>query len=591
MGIMNPLLSWLLLLTLPIIAFYLLRPRSHKKIAPSTFLWKKAVESIDTEKLDKRLIKNWLFYLQLTIVVMGALLLMQPYFQRSSIESNDAVIVIDSSASMSTTSEEISRLDEVKTTAEALILSLKGNPSLTLYDVNNGLTQLYKGRSKATAVNYLKEIEQSHKALDTREIERTIESFQLSDVPPDVFVFTDHQLVDDETIAYSLSNRGNNLVRIDNVVSRRSESSEQLQIILENFSETLLDDELVIYGEDTLLSIEQIQLKSKEKKRIDFSTSKNFKNYTVIWQGDDDYLLDNTYYLPVEEMSSKKILLQGESNNFLEQVLIILPAVEVYKTEDLSIDSGYDLYVYNGVLPETLPSSGSLLIINPKDSTSYLSIGKEQENGQLFFDINDPIWRHVNLNFGVRTVKTIETAIGKSILSIEGESVISKGKLENHPVIILGFDLLETDFPIRTGFPVFMHNTVTYLLGNLSHEIRAGTVGNDLVVYGEPGANTRELLGVDGQNIPVEDSYELLLSVDKSGLYLLKEFDDKNLINERWIGFNVSREESIILDSYSESVTPVLTSNSLEYRSLKWPLAIVLILLLFIEWWVYYHGY
>lgn len=591
MGILNPLFSWFLLLTLPIIALYLLRPRSQQKIAPSTFLWKKTIESIDTERLDKRLIKNWLFYLQLAIVIMGALLLMQPYFQRAGIESKDIVVVIDSSASMSTKTEEISRLEDVKKTAEDLISSLKGTPSVTVYDINTDLIQVYKGHSKRTALEKIGGIVESQKPLKTSALEVMIDSYTLSDDMPEIFIFSDHQFLEDARVRYSLSSRGENLVAINKVMSRKSSSGDHLQIILENLSGMIQNSDLVIYGEDTLLSIEAITLSAKEKKSIQFTSAEPYKNYTVLWQGEDAYELDNSYYLPMEVASVKKILLQGDSNKFLEQALIILPRVEVYKSDELSIDSGYDLYVYNGVLPETLPKLGSLLIIDPDKTTSYLSVGLEKKEGELYFDTSDQIWRYVNLNFGIRTVKTISTVIGKNILSIDDAPVILKGKLEEHPAVIIGFDLLESDFPIRTGFPVFMHNTASYLLGNLSHEIREGVIGSPLLLLGDPRANNRVVVGTNGEKNIVEEDYELSLTGETAGFYLLQEFDDQTLVKERWIGLNVSRGESIIVSNYSEGSTTIISRSALSYHSLKWLVAVLFILLLFIEWWVYYRGY
>ena len=185
----------------------------------------------------------------------------------------------------------------------------------------------------------------------------------------------------------------------------------------------------------------------------------------------------------------------------------------------------------------------------------------------------------------------ISSGVAIFSLSIDDAPVILKGKLEEHPIVIIGFDLLESDFPIRTGFPVFMHNTASYLLGNLSHEIREGTIGTPLMLLGDPRANNRVVVGTDGEKNDVEEDYELSLSEKTAGLYLLQEFDEQTLVKERWIGLNVSRGESIIEIDYSEGSTNVISSSALSYQSLKWLVAVLFILLLFIEWWVYYRGY
>lgn len=76
-------------------------------------------------------------------------------------------------------------------------------------------------------------------------------------------------------------------------------------------------------------------------------------------------------------------------------------------------------------------------------------------------------------------------------MQIDNQPIISKGILLKRPTVIIGFDLLQSDFPIRIGFPVFMHNTANYLLGQLSRVQSNSELGSLVTYYGDPRASQR----------------------------------------------------------------------------------------------------
>ena len=66
-------------------------------------------------------------------------------------------------------------------------------------------------------------------------------------------------------------------------------------------------------------------------------------------------------------MTTRRVLLISETNIFLEQILRSLPGVQVFRgnPEQARLpQQDFDLYVFNGWLPEEFPD-GDMLIINP----------------------------------------------------------------------------------------------------------------------------------------------------------------------------------------------------------------------------------
>lgn len=590
MGILTPIYSLALLLTLPIIALYFLKPKSEKKVIASHFLWHKTLDSINLQKMDKRLIRNWLFYLQLATIILGALYLMEPYIKQSVVESEDAILIIDSTSTMSTLSGDESRLEKSKTGAISFVEGLTGKSNITVYALEEDLKLLYKGTGKQQAINSIDKIIQSQVPAHPKKLQLLIDAHEESTEGSGIFIFSDRILSESDLAQHYLVEGGQNRVSIERVSHRRGDSEDYLQVTIVNKTDQPIRGELLLYGNETLLSIEDIELAAKEERKLSIDVTGHYNGYQLEWAGVDDYLLDNTYYYAVGQVTNKKILLTGDNNRFLEEAMMILPNVEVYKTDLIENIEGYDLYVFNGILPDKLPDKGSLLFVNPKGDASYLNLGKTYENGRIEFLKEDPLWRHVQLDFNVRQVRTIETVIGSSVMQIDNQPIISKGILLKRPTVIIGFDLLQSDFPIRIGFPVFMHNTANYLLGQLSRVQSNSELGSLVTYYGDPRASQRLLKGQD-ETIKLDDAAVVEIDPKQSGFYVLTEKDEDTLIKESLLAFNVSRavEDVQLLEGHSDM--SVLTVEQVGHQSLKWLVFLLLLVIILIEWWVYNHGY
>lgn len=590
MGILSPLYGWAMLLLLPIVALYLLKPRSEHKLVSNTFLWQKTAHALNSERLDKKLIRHWLFYLQMATIIIATLLLMHPYLNRTAIKSDETVLIVDTSASMSTRADGQTRLEAVKVAAVELIKALEGNPVVTVYALNDVLEQAYHGESKDRAIDAIEAMEQTEMMMSEDLIRDVLSSYDTMASEYGIYVFTDHVLMADEGLQYYLATQGLNHVGIQNVTMRYGDDEALFRVTLKNALDSEIQGELLIYGDDALIKIIEVGLEGSESKILDLALDGRYQGVSFKWGLGDDYLLDNTYYVSLARNDVKRILISGDSNRFLEEAFMIFPNVEVYKSDDVEVNGDYDLYVYNGRLPKVLPEKGGLMIINPKEDRDYLSLGKRYTSGQLSFDSSDRLWRHVKPTFNVKEVMTIETPFGENIMTIDDMPVMLKGQLEGHQALVIGLDFMNTDFPIRVGFPVFVYNSVTYLIGDLTRGEVQGIVGHDLSIYASPSATERFLVDQAGDSVKLEEGYMLDLELNKSGFYCLEELDDHGSVERKWLSANVSRDELVNFKHVDSDNLNVITHDVLRHQSFKWPLALCLLVLLWIEWWVYYRG-
>jgi len=89
----------------------------------------------------------------------------------------------------------------------------------------------------------------------------------------------------------------------------------------------------------------------------------------------------------------------------------------------------------------------------------------------------------------------------------------------------------------------------------------------------------------------LEASYAFDIAVDRSGFYMLEENDGQKNVKQSWIAFNVSRKESKTVVGVEGTAINVLSENAIGHKDFKGVFAVLLLMILFVEWWVYNHGY
>ena len=170
----------------------------------------------------------------------------------------------------------------------------------------------------------------------------------------------------------NLSTDRNN-VSLDYIAHSQTEKGLKVMIRVTNHGKESNKIELCLYGETKLMAYKDISLKPSETQTVYFENISQNNKYIYGEISQKDALMDdNTIYSVVKQNNAGKILLCSDQNIFLEKAITTLKDVELYKAASSEkITEDFDLYIFDGKLPEVLPKKGSILFINPNKSNEF----------------------------------------------------------------------------------------------------------------------------------------------------------------------------------------------------------------------------
>jgi Ca-activated chloride channel homolog len=161
----------------------------------------------------------------------------------------------------------------------------------------------------------------------------------------------------------------------------------------------------------------------------------------------------------------KVLLLASRSNRILEKALRAVPDVEVSVSTNLTqLATGFDLVVLDDTVPAVWPT-GNILALHVQQANWFDQVGAVQGPSIVHWRIAHPLLQHAGLDdVHVResfVAKTPSWAV--SLADSPQGSLVLAGELGRQRIIWIGFDTLESDWPLRVSFPIFIANAVEWL--------------------------------------------------------------------------------------------------------------------------------
>jgi Ca-activated chloride channel homolog len=365
---------------------------------------------------------------------------------------------------------------------------------------------------------------------------------------------------------------------------------------VQNFSSNAMECQLDLRFGSQILDTRALKLGPLENAPQVFIASQE-KNgvFSVNLAVKDDLAADNQASVLSILPEPVKVLLVTRGNRFLEKALRAAGGVELSVTTDLREESkGYDVVVLDDVLPATWPK-GNVLAIHVAGTNWFEGMRSVEAPAIVDWKNTHPLLRYVNFD-NVQIAETMAVkAPGWAVPLVDGQAtpLVLAGELNRQRIIWIGFDTLQSSWPLRISFPIFMANAVEWL------NPASGKANRFLTRAGEPlrwtppdGTKLVEVTLPDGSKRQVEADPKardfIFGDTGRQGTYRLKAGTTEALFCVNLLDAPESSTQpraELKLGKHTEvAATSAQQANAELWR---W-LALAGLAVLMFEWW-YYH--
>jgi hypothetical protein len=179
----------------------------------------------------------------------------------------------------------------------------------------------------------------------------------------------------------------------------------------------------------------------------------------------DDLAADNQASIVSLLPKPVKVLLVTRGNRFLEKALRAAANVELAVAATLNDPAaGFDFVVLDDVTPATWPK-GNVLAIHVLNTNWVENVTRVEGPPIVDWRTSHPLMRYAGFdNVQVKESYTAKTpAWAVSLADAPQASLILAGDLGRQRLVWVGFDILESNWPLRVSFPIFIANAAEWL--------------------------------------------------------------------------------------------------------------------------------
>ncbi len=593
-----------LLILIPIIILlYMLKQKAQEYPFSSSMLWREIYNSIEATKPWEKLKKNLLMFLQIFTVLLLIFALMAPYLKQGGRRFDNVVIVVDTSASMGIQyNNDRTRLEEAVQRACDYVDSLNETAQVTIL-TSNQETGIIKTNvtDKAELRKALKALLVTDLSGDTGPAVSVVQSMAnqweqyeavfFTDTPVElgnleaqvINLYTDYENLSMDYVSYGTEYDENGTPSLTVIAKITSDATEDVIT------------DVNLYGDNNLLMVQSVQVPAGGSQIVYFNQV-NFGGDVLMAEinSEDDLVADNKAYAAMNAEGQKRVLLVTNDNMFLEKAIINIPWVDLYKTNQLSAvgkDETFDLYIFDNMMPETLPAQGNIIYMNPSTGNDIKASGAIS-NVNLEF-VETEITKYVtDFSFGVSVAKEYERPIWADSFISSGTGCAGYfGENDGRRIAVIGFDIHYSDLALQAEFPILISNLMEYMMvsGMVSEDDYAA--GDKIVFNGNLNGSDIIVTAPDGDvtTLAAAVATSAYADTNQAGVYSVAQTVDE-----------VERKEYFVvrfpieLESHQDGETVEAgetvgedEKNLTGGRDLRNIIILLILLALAVEWFVY----
>ncbi len=518
--------QWLVLAALPplIVLLYFLKLRRQPLEVPSTYLWRRTLEDLHVNSLWQRLRQNLLLFLQLLALLLAILTCLRPSWRGTKLTEDRYIFLVDTSASMGATDIQPTRLEAAKMQLIELIdQQLKpGSVAMVISFSDRAIVEQPFTDNRRLLKRRVQAIQPTQRGSQLEEALRvaaglanpgrsgadTTDVAAAEALPAGLVIFSDGRFR--TAPQFALGNLKPTFVPLgsptaENVAmmafntNQAPEKPDQLQVYgrLQNFGAQDASVTVNLYLDQApstpqLLDAANARVPAGGEGGVEFVLS-SVPSGTLRLEIEqpDSLALDNRAFATVSPRRTAKVLLVTPRNDALQTALttpsaqqlaqLEMATPEMYQTPEYQQKAemgAYDLIVYDQCAPRQMPRCNTYFLGRLPPDPRW-SATAEQELPQIIdTDRAHPLLRFVELGNlkWIVNARPLNVPTGGTVLIDSHRGVLlAIAPREGFEDLVQAFEIVgqnaqgtryaNTDWPIRTSFPVFLGNVLTYLGG------------------------------------------------------------------------------------------------------------------------------
>lgn len=597
MKFLNPAGLWLLLGVPVLILIYLIRPHHEERAVSSTFMWKLSQKFMKRQLPMQRLQRFLLFAIQLLLLICAALMIARPALITG--KSTEYIAIIDASASMQTKDANgVSRFDRAVEQAKALADNIAHGHRVSVILAGDNAHYLIQSSDAPGKVRLALDSTSCESGGCNTEKALTLAQQLCNRGKSQVIFYTDAPCERASNIQVVDLNEGAWNVSIDNVTTYAEEDSGTFAAatITSHNRDATITVGLKVNG--VLKTAKTVSLIRNEPQELHLPTEDADYGgiFEVFVDEDDGLALDNSYSLCTGYSRTYNIFLASKTPFYLQNVLLSLDSCSVTAVDNLDtgVPTGYDLYVFDGLFPETYPTDGSVLQfgtgnlpdgLDPeKTITIPAKLTKLPGSHELYDDLS-----LLDTTVSQYTVLTGSAQWEKVLTCAKSPVCMTRVNDLGLRTTVFSFDLHQSNLPMQTDYVVLMKNIVEKSVFDLIPDSKF-PVGSTVELAVLPNAQQMYMELPDGSiKTLTPNAGQCSVALDTVGVHTAVvstaaggEFADFFVhIPEGEVSCPVHEPMSVTLTEGSSDAPDAITELWI------W-LALAMLVLLIVEWGVYF---
>ncbi len=614
-----------------VILLYLLKLRRTHVIISSTMLWTKSLYDLRANAPFQRLRKNLLLLLQILILLILVTALARPFVRAAGISGSHVCVLIDRSASMQTREGDTTRLELAKQRALEMVDDMRGGDKMMVVTFGaraDVLCELTDDRLRLRSS--IRSITAADTSTKIRDAVLVAHSLKLSVPDLRLVIITDGNIVDlDEirtrafelTVAQTGEESGEEEIDTRafelNVVSvgetsdnagiaafsvrepLEGQADRQCFVLVHNEHTEPLETTMTLYFDDTMLTVEELRVPPRDDQEVLFALPDLGSGVLRAELDHEDALdVDNVAWLVLRPTPAVNVLVVAEPDStgafFLKRVLSLDPRVDLsaISPENYTVTDEYDLTIFDNFAPERLPT-GTLLFFNSIPQLDGLKATGTIDNPPVLAkDSAHPMMRFLSPeNVGIRKAVKLELPRGsRTLLSTAGGPLIADVSRGGQQILVVAFDIADSNWPLRLSFPLFMQNLLAWVPRSAMARETSVAAGQPLTIMPVPDIDTASVTGPDGaahsvQLDPLRPTF--FGDTEQTGEYVV----NKGETTDRFAVNLLDRTESAVTPAETVSIgraeVETVRGRVKQNKELWRWLVVTALCILMAEWWIY----